>query len=221
MPHQLAVTIRAEVTAGVAGEVAALLRSLRDGGVDNSCLPFSEFTGVHFARLFLAPAATDLDGSPIPASLVYMCDVDAPLRGHLGQLAALPGLDEVFGRCADYPIGDTSRRAEWLREHLVEAAASYVHTVGRSLDQVQGEAHGYGRDSRTSSTPTGPVAPSAATTAPAPYIDAFAPTCARRRISAGPPSPHADRDSSSGAGSSPTRSPCPCCCSWPHQCSSR
>jgi hypothetical protein len=140
MPHQLAITVRAEVAAGQADALEALLRSMRAAGTHLTQLPFGELTGVHFARLFVLPGAPDPVGGRIPDSLVYMCDVDAPLRRHLSQLAALPGLDGVFGRCVGYPVGDPSRREEWLRDQLVESAAAYVHTVGRSLDQVQGEA---------------------------------------------------------------------------------
>src|SRR4029079_16824760 len=46
-----------------------------------------------------------------------------------------------FGRCAGYPVRPTvADRTAWLRAHALEPAAVYVHTAGRGLEQVKGEA---------------------------------------------------------------------------------
>ncbi len=47
--------------------------------------------GLHFAKLFLIEQTDDLKGRPIPASLVLMTEVDAPLRRHLDELIDVAG----------------------------------------------------------------------------------------------------------------------------------
>ena len=66
---------------------------------------FADLGGVHFARLFVIAATTDLDGAPLPASLFYMADVDGAADRHLRELAGIfgEGTDAVFGHCAGYP----------------------------------------------------------------------------------------------------------------------
>jgi hypothetical protein len=100
--------------------------------------------GLHFAKLFVLEEPTDPGGRPIPASLVLMTEVDAPLRSHLAELIDVggDGIDEAFGFCAGYPGPAAQRRARvaWLRRHLVRASAVYVNTVGRGLEQIRQEA---------------------------------------------------------------------------------
>jgi hypothetical protein len=138
MPHQMLVTIRAPVQQGRESEVSALLAVLRkeverDGG------PFAQMAGLHFARVFLLPGDSELG---VPDTLVYLGEVDAPLRDHLHDVmggAAAP-LSALFAQCAGYPErGPLADRVRWAREHLVDAAASYVHRVGRSLAQIRAE----------------------------------------------------------------------------------
>jgi hypothetical protein len=143
MPHQVGVTIRAPIKAGSEADLHELLVEMGRKGAHNYGLPFAELPGVHFARFFMLDEATDLDGRAIPASLVYMSDVDAPLDRHLRDLAGRggEGLDQVFGHCAGYPAASTPQiRAAWLRRHLVSAAATYINTIGRSVEQVRQEA---------------------------------------------------------------------------------
>ncbi len=144
MPHQLGVTIRAEVAAGqVPGLRNWLAGAARDGLADGP-FDFARMRGLHFARLYLLEETADLDGQPIPASLVLMTEVDAPLRRHLAELAdvAGDGIDQAFGYAAGYPGPAAHRRVRigWLRQHLVAASAVYVNTVGRGLTQIRQEA---------------------------------------------------------------------------------
>jgi hypothetical protein len=70
-------------------------------------------------------------------SLVYMADVDGPLRRHLSDLAEVAGggLDRAFGHCAGYPAaGPGSASRQWLRRHLGAAR-------GEALGEARGEAH--------------------------------------------------------------------------------
>jgi len=141
MPHQVAITIVAPV---VDGHVAELTRTLTELGAEPK-LPFDDLPGLHFARLFVLDEVRDLSGNAIPAQLVLLSDVDSPAGRYLPALVEAFGdaLDDVFGHCADYPAADartSSARVAFLRSHQISAAAAYVNTVGRSLEQVQHES---------------------------------------------------------------------------------
>ncbi len=142
MPEQTAVTVRATLLPDRHPQVRQQLRALRGEGPSSADFPFAELAGVHFARLFVLDEATDADGRAIPASLVYMADVDGGAEQHLADLAqrAGPGLDRLFGHCADYPAapGAADRRT-WLSRHTLRPAAYYVHTAGRTVDQIRAE----------------------------------------------------------------------------------
>ena len=68
---------------------------------------------VHFARIFVLEAATLSSGRQVPASLVYMADVDGSVDEHLRALVAArsAGVDELFGHCEGYPGPARQRRA--------------------------------------------------------------------------------------------------------------
>ena len=108
-----------------------------DGVANGSVLDLGALTDVHFARLFLLEETTDLDGQPIPASLVYLSDFDVSREEHLAELAAAPGLDDVFGRCEGYTAGD---RIGFLHAHAIKEQARYVNTPGRGVDQIRRES---------------------------------------------------------------------------------
>lgn len=159
MPDQQAVTLRAPVAEG---RLAALQQALkaagragRPGALPES-LPLHRFPEVHFARLFVLEATTLSSGHDVPASLVYMADVDGSVSDHLRALVdhAPSGIDEVFAHCEGYPgqadhrdsSGDADMPGElvaklvWLHAHTLEPAAYYVHTVGRTVQQIRDEA---------------------------------------------------------------------------------
>ncbi len=56
-------------------------------GLADGPFRFRHLRGLHFAKLLLIEQTDDLEGRPIPASLVLMTEVDAPLRRHLDDLA--------------------------------------------------------------------------------------------------------------------------------------
>jgi hypothetical protein len=137
MTHQIAVTVRAPLEAGRGPELAALLDTLgkdveHDGG------PFAALPGLHFARVFVLPGDVDLD---VPDTLVYLAEVDAPLRSHLDDVLDQDRLTALFAQCVDYPDRRShGARLRWAQRHRVEPAAWYVHRVGRSAQQVRDEA---------------------------------------------------------------------------------
>jgi hypothetical protein len=144
MPHQVALTIRAPIKPGQAGPLKRLLTEMADpaGG---RAIPFERLETTHFARLFVldeVDRAPD-GGPPIPASLVYMSDIDAPVWRHLAALVGVGGarLNDVFAHCEGWPSASASNwaRVAWLRARRVRADIVYVNTVGRSVAQVHGE----------------------------------------------------------------------------------
>ncbi len=144
MPHQVALTIRAPIKPGQAGALKRLLAQMADpaGG---RAIPFERLETTHFARLFVldeVDSAPD-GGPPIPASVVYMSDVDAPVWRHLAALVGVGGarLDDVFAHCEGWPSASASNwaRVTWLRARRVRADIVYVNTVGRGVAQVHGE----------------------------------------------------------------------------------
>lgn len=144
MPYQVGVTIRAEVAPDRLMPLGEWLADTGRKGLAEPPFDAAHLHGVHFARFYLLDEVADLDGRPIPASLVFMSEVDAPLRRHLAELidVAGAGVDQAFAHCAGYPGPGARRRARiaWLRRHLVPASAYYVNTVGRGLDQIRQEA---------------------------------------------------------------------------------
>lgn len=144
MPHQIAVTIRAPIDQGRADDLRKRLTEVAREGMAEAPFRFARMPDVHFARFVVLPEDRDAGGTTIPAVLIYLADVDAPLENHLAGLLDIAGegVDEVFGYCAGYPGAGTSfaARLRWLRTHTVPTDAFYVNTVGRGLAQIRDEA---------------------------------------------------------------------------------
>ncbi len=107
MPHQVALTLVAKVRPGEAGSLKELLETMGDGVANGSVVDLGALDGVHFARFVVLDEATDLRGEPLPASLLYLSDLDVSREHHLGQLVdqSGEGLDLLFGHCEGYPEG--------------------------------------------------------------------------------------------------------------------
>src|SRR6516162_3882671 len=127
MPYQIEVTIRAPVAADRVPELRHWLAETAKKGLGEAPFGFARCLRLHFARFYLLEETADLDGRPIPASLVFMSEVDAPLRLHLAELAdvAQGGIDQAFQHCTGYPAPGADRLAapapgpgqRLLREH--------------------------------------------------------------------------------------------------------
>jgi hypothetical protein len=144
MSHQVAVTIVAEVRLGESQGLSELLVTMGDGVANGSVVDLAALRDVHFARFVLLEETKDLRGEPLPASLIYMADVDLPRDRHLADLVdtAGRGLDLLFGRCEGYPPEPRTRdgRLAYLRAHVVKEQARYFNTTGRNVRQVRQEA---------------------------------------------------------------------------------
>src|SRR5258706_13247889 len=142
MPHQIAITVRAPICPEQRASLDTVLRSLDHEVVRRQLFPF-ESLPVHFARLVVIDDALDLEGTPIAASLVFLCDIDSPENHYWSRLAveAQDGLDHVFSCCEGYPATPTTRgRIDFLHRMTIRTTTAYVNTVGMSVDEVHEEA---------------------------------------------------------------------------------
>jgi hypothetical protein len=145
MPHQVAVTIVADVRPGQSESLERLLGTMGDGTANGSVVDLAALPALHFARFVLVDETRDLRDRPLPALLVYMSDVDVSRDRHLGDLVdgASDGLDRLYGHCVGYPEpGSRNResRLAYLRAHVVKEQARYFNTTGRNVRQVRQEA---------------------------------------------------------------------------------
>jgi hypothetical protein len=137
MPHQIPLTVRAPLKPGHEVEVAALLNAVQKE-VEHGGGPFARLPGVHFARVFVLPGDHELD---VPDTLVYLGEIDAPLRRHLDAVVADDALGSIFAHCSGFPERAAhGERVRWARKQRVRPGAWYVHRVGRGVDQVRDEA---------------------------------------------------------------------------------
>jgi len=144
VPFQSALSVVAPVRNGAADELDRLLAEMGNGVANGEVIDFGALSGVHFARIVVVPADTDHRGRPLPATLVYLADLDVSPEEHLSELArsAGEGVDRVFGHCEGYPAGTPGEpeRIAWLRSRVARAPATYVNTRGRTKEQIVREA---------------------------------------------------------------------------------
>jgi hypothetical protein len=135
-----AVCLQAAVGEGAGPDLEADLATA-DAEVSDGRSPLAAVPGVHFARWLIVPGDPALAGGPVPDTLVYTADVDGSATAHLRELDRNAGelVDRLFGHCVDYPASAADRPA-WLRHHRVPNAATYVNTVGLTVDQIGAEA---------------------------------------------------------------------------------
>jgi hypothetical protein len=145
MPHQVALTIAAKVRVDEVESLKRLLETMGDGVANGTVVDLAALEDVHFARFVVVDEATDLQGDPLPAWLIYMSDLDISRERHLGDLvdSSGQGLDQLFGHCEGYPQGPERTREQrlaYLRSHRIKEQAFYVNTVGRTTRQIRQEA---------------------------------------------------------------------------------
>ena len=152
MPHQVALTLAANVRPGEVESLKQLLGTMGDGVANGSVVDLGALEGVHFARFVLLDEAADLRGEPLPAWLVYMSDLDISRERHLAHLvdSAGEGLDRLFGHCAGYPDG--AQRTREQRFAYLRAppgrGAGVLREHGRSHEAPDPSGGGAARPSR-------------------------------------------------------------------------
>jgi hypothetical protein len=134
---QSAITITAPIRTGHEAALESLLEELGQNPGGNPVAPFARFPNVHFARFFVMRQAYDVHGRYLEPRLVFLADVDGSADAFVRQFA-MDSLDRVFGHCVGYPAN--AARLDYLRAHSIQTAASYVNTVGRTVEQIRQEA---------------------------------------------------------------------------------
>ncbi|MDP9223527.1 MAG: hypothetical protein M3P18_06665, partial [Actinomycetota bacterium] len=145
MPHQVALTLGAQVRPGEVERLKRLLEEMGDGVANGSVVDLSSLEGIHFARFVLVEGSTGLAGERLQPMLVYMSDLDVSRERHLADLVdrAGDGIDRLFGLCEGYPEAahrTRDGRFAFLSQHRLKEQAFYVNTVGRTRKQIRQEA---------------------------------------------------------------------------------
>ena len=132
-------------------ELRALLASMTGAAgharPDNPLVPFGRFDTLHVARFLVLDDRT-VDDVRIhgvtprhyPRALTFLGDVDGEADAFLEQVAkdAPAGLRAIFSCCEAFT--PTTSLIDWMKERRVEAAASYVNWLGRTVRRVREEA---------------------------------------------------------------------------------
>ncbi len=144
MPHQETFTVIAKIGVGQVAPLKRLLGSIREQRGTSNVVPFAKLPSVHFARFIVFDATHDLEGRPLPAQLALLTHVDAPLDGHLRDLATVcgAGIDRVFAHCESYPAEGArspEARERFLRRYSYRADAVHINRRGRSVEQIRQE----------------------------------------------------------------------------------
>jgi hypothetical protein len=143
MTPQVGLSVVCPLLPGHLDQVRALLNDIGARPADNEVLPFGRASGVHFGRLLVLDETTDPGGSPLPAQLLLMADLDGTLDAGLAGLveAAGAGLDALLGHCEGYSAdASAASRLAFLRERSIASDAFYTNTIGRTVGQVRDEA---------------------------------------------------------------------------------
>jgi hypothetical protein len=114
---------------------------------ENALVPFGRFAQLHFARFVIIKANTAKDigvygvtPTDWPPSLAFLGDCDGSAEQFLAQLVdrSAPGLRQVFAHCRDFPADADLH--QWMRQHAVTPAATYVNWIGRTVLQIREDA---------------------------------------------------------------------------------
>lgn len=143
---QSPLTVIARIKPADLKALATLLDKIGDdpnGTQPNTCntvFPFGRLSLVHFARFVIIPNAADSD-----KSLYYESIFDESLDQHLDQIIAKigSGVDEVWGKCEDYPAEGVSNPAafkQFIRSHALQEIVFYTAYPDETAHQVKADS---------------------------------------------------------------------------------
>jgi len=137
---QSAVTVVANLVPGHAPAVQQILATAGKDPANNDLVSFAQFPTVHFARFFVMEPATDLQGRPLAARLIFLADVDGPADAFILALVGAngDGLHTLYQHCQGYP--GRAGLLDYFKSNRVPEAATYVNTIGRTVAQIHQEA---------------------------------------------------------------------------------
>lgn len=151
MTPQSSLMVAARIDSKSVGGLKALLSTMNlapgQANPANPLVPFGRLENLHYARFLILDDQTlddiRLYGLPrqeYPVYLAFLCDFDGSPAEFLTDLAkcAGPGLRRVFSFCDDFTDG--ADLLQWMRDHDLPVATSYVNWRGRTVKQVGEEA---------------------------------------------------------------------------------
>ena len=113
----------------------------------NPIVPFGRFENLHFSRFVVLDDQTlndiTLYGLPpvdYPLYLAFLADFDGDKPKFLSDLVRIAGdgLRRIFSFCEGFSAG--SDLAQWMRDHDLPIATSYINWPGRTVRQIRQEA---------------------------------------------------------------------------------
>jgi len=113
----------------------------------NPLLPFARFENLHYSRLLVLDDQTlddiTLYGLPraeYPVYLAFLADFDGDKQQFLADLVRIAGdgLRRIFSFCQGFSAG--ADLAQWIRDHDLPIAVSYVNWPGRTVREIREEA---------------------------------------------------------------------------------
>jgi hypothetical protein len=151
MTPQSTFMVLAPLADGQEASLAALLASMNGAAgmadPENALVPFGRFEQLHVARLAILKANTGNDIGVYGVtptewlpSLVLLGDCDGPADTLLADLVerAGAGLRRIFAHCRGFSAGTDLR--QWMQQHGVAPAATYVNWIGRTVLQIREDA---------------------------------------------------------------------------------
>jgi hypothetical protein len=152
MTPQSSFMIVAAVRDGQLKDLRALLASMNNlpghADPDNELIPFGKFDRVHFARFVIIEARTaqeirEFGVTPRPwrPTLAFLGDIDGDMQTFFLELIerAEPGLKKIFSHCEGFSEEDQDLLG-WMKANNINASATYVNWIGRTVRQIHEEA---------------------------------------------------------------------------------
>ena len=133
------------------GDLKALLKTMNlapgQANPTNPLVPFGKLENLHFARFVILDDQTlddvrlyRIPRQEYPLYLAFLCDFDGSRADFLSDLVryAGPGLRRLFSFCEGFTDG--TDLLQWIQDHDLPVATSYVNWPGRTVKQVREEA---------------------------------------------------------------------------------
>ncbi len=152
MTPQSSFMIVAAVRNGQLKDLRALLASMNNlpGHADpnSELMPFGKFDRLHFARFVLIEARTaqeirafGVTPRPWQPTLAFLGDIDGDMQTFFLELIerAEPGLKKIFSHCEGFSE-ENQDLLGWMKANNINASATYVNWIGRTVRQIHEEA---------------------------------------------------------------------------------
>ena len=138
-----ALSIILNIKPGKKESLERLLQEIDKDVNQNSLIPFSKFSDIHFARFIVLDKSHDVNGNPIQERLIFTTNHDLPFDKHLNELIQFGGngLWKVFSMCDNFIEGeyDDLILRKFITENNYKAETFYVGVGDRSVTEIKEE----------------------------------------------------------------------------------